>query len=250
MDLNMWEMWRENARRSHEGTVLDVKGATLISLPAGLQFHNCILLRDDVDFKDLLETAALFYGERNSRFSVWIRAHADGSCENQLLARDYGHMVTLPAMAMISDPGTRREPTDFEIRAVADTDAVADFIEVCSESYAVYGQPAEVAATLFVGVASLRAAHLQGFVGYHQGRPTAIAVVYVSHAVAGINWVGSTPESRGKGHAEAVVWAALREGFSRGADVASLQASPMGFGLYRRMGFITPSEYRIYVPGS
>ena len=32
---------------------------------------------------------------------------------------------------------------------------------------------------------------------------------------------------------------------NRGASLASLQASPMGRPIYERMGFITPTEYRV-----
>ena len=62
---------------------------------------------------------------------------------------------------------------------------------------------------------------------------------------AGIGWVGTVPEQRGHGYAEAVTWAAVREGFRRGAAFANLQASPMGRPIYERMGFITPTEYRV-----
>ena len=51
--------------------------------------------------------------------------------------------------------------------------------------------------------------------------------------------------SRRHGDAEAVTWAAIREGFRRGAAFANLQASPMGRPIYERMGFITPTEYRV-----
>jgi hypothetical protein len=41
--------------------------------------------------------------------------------------------------------------------------------------------------------------------------------------------------------------AALEAGFEMGAASASLQASPMGESLYRRMGFETIYDYRLYL---
>ncbi len=42
-----------------------------------------------------------------------------------------------------------------------------------------------------------------------------------------------------------VTAAAVNAGFDRGAEIASLQASPMGESLYRRMGFETIFKYRL-----
>jgi hypothetical protein len=91
------------------------------------------------------------------------------------------------------------------------------------------------------------APHVQGFVGYVERKPVAAAAVYLTHGVAGIGWVGTLSTHRGHRYAEAVTWAAVREGFRRGAAFANLQASPMGRAVYERMGFITPTEYRVFV---
>ena len=86
---------------------------------------------------------------------------------------------------------------------------------------------------------------MQGFVGYVDGTAVAAAALYLTHGVAGIGWVGCVPSARGRRYAEAVTWRAVREGFRRGASFANLQASPMGRPVYERMGFATPTEYRV-----
>jgi hypothetical protein len=48
----------------------------------------------------------------------------------------------------------------------------------------------------------------------------AAAAVYLTHGVAGIGWVGTLSAHRGHRYAEAVTWAAVREGFRRGAPGA------------------------------
>ena len=75
----------------------------------------------------------------------------------------------------------------------------------------------------------------------------------VSHGVAGIYWVGSLERARGMGIGRAVTAAATNAGFDLGADVASLQASPMGGPIYTAMGFETVYDYRLLLspaPGS
>lgn len=56
---------------------------------------------------------------------------------------------------------------------------------------------------------------------------------------------GDSPSGRGLGWS--VTAAAVNAGFEMGAEVASLQASPMGESLYRAMGFETIFDYQLYL---
>ena len=67
----------------------------------------------------------------------------------------------------------------------------------------------------------------------------------VNHGVAGIYWVGSLAEARGRGVGRAITAAATNAGFDLGAEFASLQASPMGEPVYRAMGYETIYDYRL-----
>lgn len=73
------------------------------------------------------------------------------------------------------------------------------------------------------------------------------ATLYASHGVAGIGWVGTRRAYFGRRLAEVATAAALEEGFGRGLVFANLQASPLGQRVYERMGFESPTEYRVYV---
>jgi GNAT superfamily N-acetyltransferase len=147
---------------------------------------------------------------------------------------------------LLAAPSTRHQPPGLDIRAAVDDTGRRAFRDVTAAAYATYGAPPEYADDAFVALESVCAPHLQGFVGYVDGAPAAAAAVYVTHGVAGIGWVGTVPEHRGKGYGEAVTWAAIREGFRRGAAIANLQASSMGRPIYERMGFITATEYRVF----
>jgi GNAT superfamily N-acetyltransferase len=65
----------------------------------------------------------------------------------------------------------------------------------------------------------------------------------VTHGVAGIYWVGTTPAARGRGLAELCARAADNAGFDLGARITSLQASVMGEPVYRRMGYVEVTRY-------
>jgi predicted acetyltransferase len=67
----------------------------------------------------------------------------------------------------------------------------------------------------------------------------------VNNGVAGIYWVGTTERARGQGLGRALTAAAVNAGLDLGAELASLQASPMGEPIYRAMGFEKIFDYRL-----
>lgn len=247
MDLNCWELYREVARTSRGGEVLDTADYSLLWNPRGTPFHNAVLVRAPIDVDALLAASARFHGARRAPFTVWVRAHADQALEAELRARGFVTFTAMPGMALLGDRGTRCAPAGLTVRAARDDAGRDAFRQVSAAAYAVYGAPPELADDAFARLESVCAPHVQGFVGYRDGAPVAAAALYLSHGVAGIGWVGCVPEARGQRYAEAVTWAALREGFRRGASFANLQASPMGRAVYERMGFITPTEYRVLI---
>jgi predicted N-acetyltransferase YhbS len=78
------------------------------------------------------------------------------------------------------------------------------------------------------------------------GRVVGSTVVITAHGVAGIFLVHVAEENRRQGIGTALTVAALRHGLRRGMHSAALVASPMGEPLYRRFGFATVSEYRLF----
>jgi GNAT superfamily N-acetyltransferase len=247
MDLNMWAMFRELIRIARGGEVRETARFTMAAHAEGTPFHNMVMVHEPIDAATLLAAIDDFHGRRRLPFSVWTRAHADQALEAELLARGFHELLSMPAMALLADPGTRVEPPGLEIRPTTTDGGRRDYLAVTAEAYATYGQPQAFTEAAFASLESVCAPHVQGFVGYLEGTPVAAAAVWLSHGVAGINWVGTTSDHRGRGFAEAVTWAAVREGFRRGAAFANLQASPMGRPIYERMGFITPSHYRVLI---
>ncbi len=247
MDLNCWEMYRDIARLCTGAELFENAFCHLAYGPRGTAFHNALMVHERVDADSLLATAERFYAPRGAQYSIWLRGHADQDLEDALRQRGYSLFLTMPGMALLGDPGTVCAPDGLAIRACNDDAGRDAYRHVSAAAYATYGAPPEYAADAFARLESVCAPHIQGFVGWLDGAPVAAAAVYVTHGVAGIGWVGCVPQARGKRYAEAVTWAAIREGFRRGASFANLQASPMGRVVYERMGFISPTEYRVLV---
>jgi ketosteroid isomerase-like protein len=245
MDLNCWEMFRETVRLSRGAELLETPQYYMAYTPHGTVFHNMVMLRDAVDLDAVFAAVRRFYLERGAPYSIWTRAHADAQTEEALRARGFELFTSMPGMALLGDPGTQCAPAGLRIRRAVDDTGRRDYAQVTAAAYATYGAPPQYSDEAFAALASVCAPHIQGFVGYVESQPVAAAAVYLTHNVAGIGWVGTVPDQRGHGYAEAVTWAAIREGFRRGAAFANLQASPMGRPIYERMGFITPTEYRV-----
>jgi GNAT superfamily N-acetyltransferase len=85
--------------------------------------------------------------------------------------------------------------------------------------------------------------HLVGRLG---GRPVATATVFVEPAhVAGVYFVATVPAARRRGVGAAITRHALVEARRLGCTTAVLGSSPMGLGVYRRLGFEEVFRYSL-----
>ena len=231
----------------------EIEGGDAWMLAAGRATHPVISnaafrLEDGVAPGDLLERARSFFGSRGRGFAVWTRAGeaADrdliAACESDGLQ----NVFEMPEMVLSAPVEARPAPEGFELQRVGSAEDAADYWRVATSSYASLGFPPEVFA-FYDDVEGLFADGVAAFLARRDGRPAGIAMTIVSHGVAGIYWVGCTEEARGRGLGWSVTAAAVNAGFEMGAGIASLQASPMGESLYRRMGFETIYGYRLYL---
>jgi GNAT superfamily N-acetyltransferase len=86
----------------------------------------------------------------------------------------------------------------------------------------------------------------QHLLGRLDGEPAATATVYASpREVAGLYFVCTTPAARRRGIGAAVTTAAMQVAVEHGCRTAVLGSSPMGEGVYRRLGFEEVFRYRL-----
>jgi hypothetical protein len=248
IDLNMQEMYREDARAMPGGFVVERSGLVMVGSPAGTHFTNMVMPVRAVDAATVHAEATAVFGAAGLPWSVWTRAHADAALEAELAARGFLELVTVPAMVLeTADVSPVPIPDDVALRPVTDAADVDAYGRVMADAWSVYG--VEHASTLahFVVPESLIAPTRWAVLAWRGDEPIAGAILYVSHGVGGIGWVGTVPAAHGRGYGAAVTAAVAAEGVRRGVRFLSLQASPMGAPVYRRMGFATPSSYRVFV---
>jgi len=79
------------------------------------------------------------------------------------------------------------------------------------------------------------------------GKPVGTSQLFLSEGVAGIYNVSCIPEARGQGIGSAVTLAPLIEARGMGYRVGILQASRLGYNVYRRLGFQDFGKLSVYL---
>jgi hypothetical protein len=201
---------------------------------------------DSLDPAELLERAQAFFSAMGRGFSLWARGDApeDRDLIAAAEAAGLGEVFAMPEMVLPRRAEERPLPDGVELRRLSDSGKAGDYWRVATAAYASIGFPPEIFA-FYENHDGLLADNVAAFVAYMDGAPASIAMTIVSHGVAGVYWVGSVEQARGKGLGWTLTAAATNAGFDLGAEIASLQASPMGESLYATMGYETIYDYRL-----
>jgi ribosomal protein S18 acetylase RimI-like enzyme len=84
------------------------------------------------------------------------------------------------------------------------------------------------------------------FVGYINEEPVTISALILDDNVAGLYFVITKTEQRGRGFGTVITLAALKEARERGYQEAILQSSAMGYNIYKRIGFEEYCRFKCY----
>jgi ribosomal protein S18 acetylase RimI-like enzyme len=243
-DLNYAEATRELTRRSG-GVVLDEDGLLLYAgaHPLPVLVNGVMRTGTGPAAAEVLARADRFFAARGRGYTVSIRAHADGDLLDAASSAGLTTFGSPPAMVLEGRLADADPPRGVKLAPVVGAEDVAAFAAVSGAAYATYGMPPDVAPAILAHRDVVVAPHVVAFLARVDGKPVAAAMTILTHGVAGIYWVGTVPEARGRGLAELVTRAATNAGFDLGARVASLQASTMGEPVYQRMGYFEVTRY-------
>lgn len=248
MDLNMQEMYREMARWTPGGFVVERGGLVMVGAPHGTVVTNMAIVAGRTDIDTVVSETERVYGRSGLPFSVHTRAHVDGELEAQLAGGIFYEIAATPGMVFHRGTTLACEPpAELELRPVERDRDRAAYAEIMAEAYAVYGTPETSTQAFFERMESVRGPTVQAYLGYVDGRPLSGATLYLSHGIGGVGWVGTRPSAFGRGYGAALTRCVVEEGIRRGVPLLNLQASPMGAPVYRRLGFETPTQYRMFI---
>jgi ribosomal protein S18 acetylase RimI-like enzyme len=146
-------------------------------------------------------------------------------------------------------PGMVIRPDELVVSAgpeidISRVDDPAGLVVAATVAAAGFECPREQAAPLFTP----RRAATPGvsiFVARADGRAVSTATTWLGDDTVGIFNVATPPAERGRGYGRAITARAVRDGFTAGADLAWLQASPLGEPVYRALGFRQVETYLV-----
>jgi hypothetical protein len=249
MDANWRDMCCACARATVGGWVVERDGLLLCGSPSGCMTTNMAIVTGPVVPASVREETNRHFRAAGLPFTVWTRAHADATLEPALADEGFFEVHREPGMVLARDAARApRPPARLVVRPVRDESGRESYGRIVAEAFAVYGVPRQSTRSHFASMESVVGQDTQAFLAYRDGEAVAAATLYLSHGVGGIAWVATLPEAGGCGYGAAVTQAVVDEGFRRGARFMSLQASPMGEPMYRRMGFATPTHYALFAP--
>ena len=84
------------------------------------------------------------------------------------------------------------------------------------------------------------------YIGWQNGKSVATASLFLGAGVVGVYFVMTTPPMRRQGIGGALTLRTLQEAREMGYGIAVLGSSPMGYGMYRRLGFVEYCRIGIY----
>jgi GNAT superfamily N-acetyltransferase len=160
--------------------------------------------------------------------------------------RGFSH-VQLAGMA-IRLSGMQAQPAESALRVerVGDSGELEAWCKVLALGFSV----PQIAADAFgraIEVVGLDSLDWSLYLAYLDGEPVAVSSMYLGVGVAGIYNVATLPEARGKGAGSAVSYVPLKAAHETGYQIGTLQASRMGYDVYRRLGFEEICKFDLYV---
>lgn len=250
-DLNLATVIRDRMQAIPNAVLFEHDGLLAFSMGAFLDGHlNGIFRYASQDSPQvMIEFCNRFLELLGYGYVVWIRDHADHALEASL--RDLGlrpRREPGSAGMIIEDRLAPPEiPAGLEVRKVSTDEDMADFTRVVCAAFAL---PPAISELAIGPLSELTKSDVAAFVVRDKHKALATGLVAIEQGVAGIYYIGTTPEARGRGLGELCTRITTNAGFELGARAVILQASVMGEPLYQRLGYKTITHYRWYEIGA
>jgi GNAT superfamily N-acetyltransferase len=237
------DFWRELAERAPAASWVDVDGACCIrtGLPAPA-FNGVWGFDRAVDAASVLAAVDGFLGGPLP-WNLQLRPGYPAELDDELDRRELVVTEQIPFM-VLTDLGRLPDAAGVELREMVsytDMDAALTLLEQG------FGMPVELTRhALPMLMFFLLEAHT--WLADAGGGEVSTAMSVVADGVVGIYNVATPAEHRGNGYGSVVTAHALREAWAAGCDLAYLQSSPIGFGVYERLGFVTAERWTQWMP--
>ena len=219
----------------------------LIATELPLRIFNQVLVDGDGATPAAITSAVELTRERGDRFFVSLRAGPDDGLiplMSQLGLVPLSDEPWLPGMALAPLPdGAPAALPGYEIRPATDASGLEDHILTCAGGFDMQLDWLRA----IMGTSLLEHPDATVYVGYADDQPVATGFGLRVGRTIGIYNISTLPTARKRGYGQAMTMRIVADGAAAGCDVATLEASEMGYPIYTRLGFRTVSEYVGYV---
>ena len=126
---------------------------------------------------------------------------------------------------------------ELSIEAIDDEETLRRWCHVLKKGFGMAEYVGKAFFDLFSSVGLGRKLPIRHYIGFLKGEPIAVSTLFLGAGVAGIYNVATVPNARRKGIGSAMIKKPLYEARAMGYRIGILQASNMGVGVYRGIGF-------------
>jgi len=185
-----------------------------------------------------------FFESRRLPFRVSITPGFEDGYISLLAERGYEQIDPETVMVLSDLPERTGGKTRLVVKKVVTPDELTHFQETAARGFSL----PDGAEPLAITGQTRDLPDVDLFIGYADGRPASTSMLIKTGDVAGIYWVATLKEYRGRGFGEAMTVHAVLAGREKGCAFASLQATAMGRPVYERIGFTNSYNYQVYAP--
>ena len=234
------------------GTVTEAEGLMFASGPHPKAYIVNAAFRTEPGLvgAEVLDRTRAHYEPRAFEYAVNATTHADADINAAAAEAGWQKVLTLPAMVVRHRLGEGAPPTGSALRRADPKDDRARFGDIVAACFADQAEEADAYRLLFDHPALLAGPGMSAFIASVDGEDAAIALSIVVDRAATVGWVGTLERFRRRGLGDLVTRAATNAAFDQGAQLVTLQASPLGEPVYAAMGYETISTETIWAPPS
>jgi hypothetical protein len=199
---------------------------------------------------ELIGNALSHFRELNIRRLSWLAKEGAPAMEIKKHLISHGlkfreSFATEMAIDLTTFASRLPMPAGLTVVPVEDDETLKQWIHVASIGFGVPKDIQEVWFKFFTYAACTLP--FRTYLALLNGKPVATSQLFISAGVAGIYNVTCIPEARGQGIGAAITSAPLLEAQMMGYQVGILQASSMGYKVYKRLGFEDFGKLSLYL---
>jgi hypothetical protein len=241
-DESFFEALREHARWQQPCERFEGEGLLAITGPnsRSLAFRNSAIRLDPrLDPAAFVDRAASVFAPRGRDCTLLLRAAHDEDVAELLRARGLEPGAEAPCMLIERPLVPPQDQEGLRVERFVNEAQVLQALGVLEDAYAQLGLPPEETRLFFEDPERLLSPRVVGFLASIDAEPAAVALTLLDGEGAGVYWVGTASRAQRRGLADSCTRLATNAGFEAGARVVTLQASPLGEPLYRKLGYRT-----------